>query len=46
MPDTGSAAEDFRLTLRGMMGFYTSPRGVIYAQLIGESQFSAKVPTT
>src|ERR1700761_451078 len=39
VPDTGSAAEDFRLTLRGMMGFYTSPFGAIYAQLIGESQF-------
>ena len=39
VPDTGSAAEDFRLTLRGMMGFYTSPLGAIYAQLIGESQF-------
>ncbi|MDT5064056.1 MAG: hypothetical protein QOK02_211 [Mycobacterium sp.] len=25
VPDTGSAAEDFRLTLRGMMAFYTSP---------------------
>ena len=25
VPDTGSAAEDFRLTLRGMMGFYASP---------------------
>ena len=39
VPDTGSAAEDFRLTLRGMMGFYRSPLGAIYAQLIGESQF-------
>jgi AcrR family transcriptional regulator len=39
VPDTGSAAEDFRLTLRAMMGFYTSPSGAIYAQLIGESQF-------
>ena len=39
VPDTGSAAEDFRLTLRGMMGFYTSPSGAIYAQLVGESQF-------
>src|ERR1700753_1154755 len=39
VPDTGSAAEDFRLTLRGMMGFYTSPFGAIYAQLIGEAQF-------
>jgi AcrR family transcriptional regulator len=39
VPDTGSAAEDFRLTLRGMMRFYTSPRGAIFAQLVGESQF-------
>jgi len=34
VPDTGSAAEDFRLTLRGMMRFYTSPSGAIYAQRI------------
>src|ERR1700678_1430754 len=27
VPDTGSAAEDFRPTLRGMMRFYTSPLG-------------------
>jgi hypothetical protein len=39
VPDTGSAAEDFRLTLRGIMSFYTSPLGAIYAQLVGESQF-------
>jgi AcrR family transcriptional regulator len=39
VPDTGSAAEDFRLTLRGMMGFYSSPLGAICAQLIGEAQF-------
>ena len=39
MPNTGSVAEDFRLTLRGMMGFYTGPLGAIYAQLVGESQF-------
>jgi AcrR family transcriptional regulator len=39
VPDTGSAAEDFRLTLRGIMHFYTSPLGAIYAQHIGESQF-------
>jgi len=39
VPDTGSAAEDFCLTLRGMMGFYTSPLGAIYAQIVGESQF-------
>ena len=40
VPDTGSAAEDFRLTLRGIMRFYTSPLGVIYAQLVGEAQFN------
>jgi AcrR family transcriptional regulator len=39
VPDTGSAAEDFRLTLRGIMHFYSSPLGAIYAQLVGESQF-------
>jgi AcrR family transcriptional regulator len=39
VPDTGSAAEDFRLTLRGIMHFYSSPLGAIYARLVGESQF-------
>jgi AcrR family transcriptional regulator len=39
VPDTGSAAEDFRLTLRGMMGFYNSRSGAVYAQLVGGSQF-------
>jgi hypothetical protein len=39
VPDTGSAAEDFRLALRCMMPLYTSPLGAIFAQLIGESQF-------
>jgi AcrR family transcriptional regulator len=39
VPDTGSAAEDFRLTLRGMMGFYSSQLRAIYAQLIGQAQF-------
>lgn len=38
VPDTGSAAEDFRLTLRGMMAFYTSRLGAIYAQIVGEAQ--------
>jgi AcrR family transcriptional regulator len=40
VPDTGSAAEDFRLTLRGIMRFYISPLGAIYAQLVGEAQFN------
>src|ERR1700743_2975802 len=39
VPDTGSAAADLRPTLRGMMGFYPSSLGEIYAQLVGESQF-------
>ena len=39
VPDTGSAAEDFRLTLRGIMRFLSSQLGAIYAQLVGESQF-------
>jgi AcrR family transcriptional regulator len=38
--DTGSAAEDFRLTLRGGMRFHSSPLGAIYAQLVGEAQFN------
>src|SRR6202051_3112949 len=29
VPDTGSAAEDFRLTLRGMLRLYSSPLGAI-----------------
>src|SRR4051795_2536116 len=32
-PDTGSAREDFRVTLRGMTHYYASPSGRIYAQL-------------
>ena len=39
VPDTGSAADDFRLALRGMMRLYASPFGAIYAQLVGEAQF-------
>jgi|SRR5580693_350570 AcrR family transcriptional regulator len=38
--DTGSAAEDFRLTLRGLMRFYSSPLGAIHQQLVGEAQFN------
>ncbi len=37
-PDTGSAREDFRVTLRGLIRFYTSPSGRVYAQLIAEAQ--------
>ena len=39
VPDTGSAAQDFRRTLRGIVRFLRSPLGAIYAQLVGESQF-------
>src|SRR6202046_4224177 len=38
VPDTGSAAEDFRLTLRGIMSFYSSPLGEIYDQLVCVAQ--------
>jgi AcrR family transcriptional regulator len=38
--DTGSAAEDFRLTLRGIIRFHNSPIGAIYAQLVGEAHFN------
>ncbi|MET8784372.1 TetR/AcrR family transcriptional regulator [Streptomyces sp. NPDC004589] len=37
-PDTGSAAEDFRLTVRGTARFYASPIGRIFAQLLAEAQ--------
>ena len=44
-PDTGSAATDFRLVLQGMMRFYRSPAGRIFAQLIGEAQSDPLVAT-
>ncbi|HEY0805395.1 MAG TPA: TetR/AcrR family transcriptional regulator [Pseudonocardiaceae bacterium] len=42
-PDTGSAHEDFRLALRGLMHFYASPSGRIFAQLVAEAQFDPAV---
>jgi AcrR family transcriptional regulator len=42
-PDTGSAREDFRLALRGLMRFYTGPSGRVFAQLVGEAQFDPAV---
>src|SRR5882757_5581585 len=42
-PDTGSAREDFRLALRGMVRFYTSESGRAYAQLVGEAQFDPQI---
>lgn len=37
-PDTGSAAEDFRQSLRGLMRFYAGPSGRVFAQLVAEAQ--------
>lgn len=42
-PDTGSAYEDFRLALRGLIRFYASPSGRVFAQLVGEAQFDPLV---
>jgi AcrR family transcriptional regulator len=42
-PDTGSAREDFRLALRGLIHFYTGENGRAYAQLVGEAQFDPKI---
>jgi AcrR family transcriptional regulator len=44
-PDTGSVREDFRLALRGMMRFYNSPSGRVYAQIVGEAQFDRQIAT-
>jgi len=38
-PDTGSTHEDFRIALRGLIHFYASPSGRVFAQLVGEAQF-------
>jgi AcrR family transcriptional regulator len=42
-PDTGSAREDFRLALRGLLRFYASPSGRVFAQLVAEAQFDPAV---
>lgn len=42
-PDTGSAEEDFRQALRGLIRFYRSKNGRAYAQLIGEAQFDPQI---
>jgi AcrR family transcriptional regulator len=42
-PDTGSAKEDFRRALRGLIRFYRSESGRAYAQLIGEAQFDPQI---
>jgi AcrR family transcriptional regulator len=38
-PDTGSAVEDLRVALRGLIRFYASTSGRVFAQLVGEAQF-------
>jgi AcrR family transcriptional regulator len=42
-PDTGSAGEDFRRVVRGLVHFYTGPHGGVFAQLIGEAQADPQV---
>jgi AcrR family transcriptional regulator len=42
-PDTGSAREDFRRALRGLIRFYRSKTGRAFAQLIGEAQFDPQI---
>jgi AcrR family transcriptional regulator len=42
-PDTGSAREDFRIVLRGLIHFYVGPSGGVFAQLIAEAQFDPAV---
>jgi AcrR family transcriptional regulator len=37
-PDTGSAYEDFRSVVRGVVRFYASPTGRVFAQLVAEAQ--------
>jgi len=44
-PDTGSAREDFRITLAGLIHFYTSPSGRVFAQLVGEAQSDPLIAT-
>lgn len=42
-PDTGSVHEDFRLALRGIMRFYRSTSGGVFAQLVAEAQSDPQV---
>ena len=43
-PDTGSARTDFRIALRGLLHFYASPTGRVFAQLVGEAQLDPRGP--
>jgi AcrR family transcriptional regulator len=42
-PDTGSAREDLRIVLHGLVHFYVGPSGRVFAQLIGEAQFDPAI---
>ncbi len=42
-PDTGSARDDLRGLLRGLVDFYTGPSGRVYAQLIAAGQSDPRV---
>jgi AcrR family transcriptional regulator len=42
-PDTGSAREDLRGALRGLIRFYRTKSGRAFAQLIGEAQFDPQI---
>src|SRR3984957_20290000 len=44
-PDTGSAREDFRSALRGMVQVYSGPTGRVFAQLVGGGQSDPFVRT-
>jgi AcrR family transcriptional regulator len=43
LPDTGSAHEDFRQALRGIMRFYGTATGRVFAQLVAEAQSDPEV---
>ncbi len=42
-PDTGSAPEDLRRVLSGLIHFYTGASGRVFAQLIGEGQYDPRI---
>jgi AcrR family transcriptional regulator len=44
-PQTGSAATDLRVVLRGLANFYAEANGRVFAELIGEAQFDPAVRT-
>ena len=42
-PESGSAVEDLRIVLRGLLHFYAGASGRVFAQLIGEAQFDPAI---